>query len=106
MSHLRKKADLRQSQPVNCNTKKRQIEEDEVLYKNNPRLEGFQTLYESLPCIGFSLNSTGRILAVTQFGAAYLGYRVTDLTQKSIVPVIEQEDQAIFQSQLAGLQQQ
>ncbi len=106
MSHLRKKADLRQSQPVNCNTKKRQIEEDEVLYKNNPRLEGFQRLYENLPCIGFSLNSTGRILAVTQFGAAYLGYRVTDLTQKSIVSVIEQEDQAIFQSQLAGLQQQ
>jgi PAS domain S-box-containing protein len=106
MSHLRKKAGLRQSQPVNSNTKKRQIEEDEALYKKKSQLEGFRTLYESLPCICLALNSTGRILAVTQFGAAYLGYRVTELTQKSIASVFAPEEEAIFQAQLAGLQQQ
>jgi PAS domain S-box-containing protein len=105
MSHLRKKSNLRQSQPVNSNTKKRQIEEDQVLYKKS-QLEEFRALYESLPCICFALNSAGRILAVTQFGAASLGYRVTELTQKSIVSVFEPEAQALSQSQLAGLHQQ
>lgn len=106
MSHLRKKAGLRQSQPVNSNTNKRQIEEDETLYEEKSQLERFRVLYDNLPCMCFALNSTGRIIAVTQFGAAYLGYRVTELTHQSITSVFAPKEEAIFQSQLAGLQQQ
>ncbi len=52
-----------------------------------------QTLYESLPCIYFRIDSAGVILSVSQFGAAYLGYRVEELTNHSSFSLIHPEDQ-------------
>ena len=52
-----------------------------------------QTLYESLPCIYFRIDSAGVILSVSQFGAAYLGYQVEELTNHSSFSLIHPEDQ-------------
>lgn len=52
-----------------------------------------QTLYESLPCIYFRIDSAGVILSVSQFGAAYLGYRVEELINQSSFSLIHPEDQ-------------
>ena len=52
-----------------------------------------QTLYESLPCIYFRIDSAGVILSVSQFGAAYLGYGVEELINQSSFSLIHPEDQ-------------
>jgi PAS domain S-box-containing protein len=106
MSHFRKKAGIRQAHSVNSNLKQWQPEEDQALYKKSFELDQFRTLYETIPCIGFTLNQAGKILAVSQFGAAYMGYEVAELTQKSVASVFYLEDQAKCQAKLAGLQQQ
>jgi len=106
MSHFRKKAGIRQAQSVNSNLKQWQPEEDQALYKKSFELEKFRTLYETIPCIGFTLNQAGKILAVSQFAAAYLGYETAELTQKSVASVFFLEDQAKCQAKLTGLQQQ
>ncbi len=62
-------------------------------------------LYDSLPCICFTLNSTGFVLSVSQFGAACLGYETHELTQKSVASVFYLEDRVKCQFQLSKLQQ-
>src|SRR5919199_1462680 len=106
MSNLSKKTDIRQSHSVSSNSKEWQHDEDQDLYEKSYELEWFRRLYESMPCICFTLNSAGKIIAVSQFGADYLGYRVAELTQKSVVSVFYQEEQAKSQNHLISLQQQ
>jgi PAS domain S-box-containing protein len=92
--------------PINLKGEQWQPEEDQALHKSRAELETFQTLYESLPCICFTLNLAGKILYVSQFAADCLGYDTATLTQKSITSVFHPEDQAKCQSKLTALQQQ
>jgi PAS domain S-box-containing protein len=106
MSQLRKNTNIRTSQPINSKSKQLQPTKRKALRENRAELEWFRTLYESLPCICLALNSAGRVLSVSQFGAACLGYNATELTQKSFVSILRSEDQVQSQAQLAALQQQ
>jgi PAS domain S-box-containing protein len=106
MSHFRKKAHIRQSQPINPKRKQWQPEADNALYKNQFELEWYRVLYENIPCICFTVNSVGRILAVSQFAAACLGYNATELSQRAVTSIFHQEDQTKCQAKLANLQQQ
>jgi len=63
-------------------------------------------LFDSPPCIYFTLNSTGVILSVSQFAAASLGYEPLDLAQKSISEVFYGEDQPTCQARVTQAQQQ
>ena len=83
----------------------RQPEESQYIEKNSTELELMRKLYNSLPCICFTLNSAGVVLSVSQFGASYLGYETAELTQKSVASVFHLEDQACCQAKLTELQQ-
>ncbi len=56
----------------------------EALRRTQEELNWYRTLYDKNPAIFFTLDITGRILSVNQFGANCLGYAPCDLTQKSI----------------------
>ena len=99
------KADLRQPQSVKPGSEWWH-EESQFLQKNSPDLQWLQALYDSLPCICFTLNSPGVILATSQFGASYLGYETLELAQKSIAEIFYWEDRGTCRAKLIGLQQQ
>ena len=94
------------SQPINSKSKQLQPTKKKARCENRAELEWFRTLYESLPCICLALNSVGRVLSVSQFGAACLGYNAKELTEKSLVSILRPEDQARSQAELVALQQQ
>jgi PAS domain S-box-containing protein len=106
MSHFRKKAHIRQSQPIHPNRKQWQPEADNALYKNQFELEWSRTLYESIPCICLTVNSVGKVLAMSQFAATCLGYNAKELTQKPVTSIFHHEDHTQCQSKLISLQQQ
>lgn len=56
----------------------------ETLRRTQKELNWYRTLYDKTPGIFFTLDATGKILSVNQFGANCLGYAPCDLTQKSI----------------------
>lgn len=56
----------------------------EALRRTQEELNWYRTLYDKTPGIFFTLDTTGKILSVNQFGANCLGYAPCDLTQKSI----------------------
>ena len=103
---LQEKADFKQPQLVNSNPQQLQPEDSQFLDKNGDEIEWLRTLYDSLPCICFTLNSTGVVLSVSPFGATYLGYEAAELTQKSVGEVFYWEDRATCQAKLSDLQQQ
>ena len=97
---------MKQPQPINSGSEWGQLKRAQSLQKNNSELEGLRRLYDSMPCISFTLNSTGVVLAVSQFGVAYLGYDAPELTQKSVTSVFYWEDRDSCQAKLTDLQQQ
>jgi PAS domain S-box-containing protein len=100
-------ANLRHPQSIHSASKTYQPEEvQSIHYKNQTEAEWQRWLYDSLPCICFTLNSTGVILAVSQFAATYLGYETAELTQKLVDDIFYGENQASFQTKLTDLQQQ
>ncbi len=99
------KTDFRQLQQVHFKSERWQSEALQSLQKNRDELEWQRKLYDSLPCICFTLNSTGRILSVSQFGAASLGYDALELANKSVSEVFYWEDQSRCQAELTELQQ-
>lgn len=100
-------ANLRQPQLINSASETYQLEEvQSIHYKNQTEAEWQRWLYDSLPCICFTLNSTGVILAVSEFAATYLGYETAELTEKLVGDVFYGENQASFQAKLTDLQQQ
>ncbi|HEY9603337.1 MAG TPA: PAS domain S-box protein [Allocoleopsis sp.] len=105
MSHLRKKADLRPSMLMNSKGEQWQPRADQALPKSTAELETFQTLYETLPGICFTLNLAGKILLVSEVAAACLGYTPTELTQKFIASIFHPEDRDKCQAKLTALQQ-
>ncbi|MBE9007445.1 PAS domain-containing sensor histidine kinase [Fortiea sp. LEGE XX443] len=64
----------------------------EVLRRTQAELQWYRNLYENLPGIYFSLNATGIILSVNQFGANYLGYTPEQLITTSVFNLFEPSD--------------
>ncbi len=56
----------------------------DALRRTQEELDWYRTLYDQTPGIYFTLDTTGIVLSVNQFGASSLGYAPRDLTQKSI----------------------
>ncbi|MEK9140910.1 MAG: PAS domain S-box protein, partial [Nitrospirota bacterium] len=56
--------------------------------------ERYRTLYDETPSMYFTVDGTGLIKSVNQYGAQYLGYRVEDLAGKSVASLFFEEDRA------------
>ncbi|UVT15924.1 MAG: PAS domain S-box protein [Nitrospira sp.] len=54
--------------------------------------ERYRTLYDETPSMYFTVDGTGMIRSVNQYGAQYLGYGVEDLVGKSVTTVFFKED--------------
>jgi PAS domain S-box-containing protein len=106
MSPIKKETKISQSQPINSISKPWKPKQNQNLHDHRSELEQFRMLYESLPCICFALNSAGNVLSMSQFGAACLGYDAAELTQKSVISVFDEQEQASYQAKVAQLQQQ
>lgn len=100
------KAGLRKPQLNHSTREQWQPKAFHSLHERRDEFESLLTLFDNLPCIGFILNSTGVILSVSQFGAAYLGYDPFELAKKLVSKVFHIEDRAGCQSKLSDLQQQ
>jgi PAS domain S-box-containing protein len=64
----------------------------ETLHSTQEELKLYRRLYENIPSVYLSLDTTGIILSVNQFGANSLGYKVEELVNKSILNLFEQSD--------------
>jgi PAS domain S-box-containing protein len=64
----------------------------ETLHCIQEELNLYRRLYENIPSVYFSLDKTGIILSVNQFGANCLGYTVEELLDKSVFNLFEQSD--------------
>ncbi|HEY9829480.1 MAG TPA: GAF domain-containing protein [Stenomitos sp.] len=98
-------SDLKPIQLTDYEQKSNQTEDFQTLHPKKVDLEGILTLYDSLPCIGFALNSAKIMLSVSQFAADCLGYQVMELAQQSISEVFYEQDDALCQDQLTAVQQ-
>ncbi|MEQ9550854.1 MAG: GAF domain-containing protein [Coleofasciculus sp. G3-WIS-01] len=98
-----KKFDLKKSQWMNSARKKYQPEKLSWTGNSPEQIKWMRILYETLPCIYFTLNFDGVILDVSQFGAAYLGYDFWELVQKPIHRLFEQDSQCQYQTLLTNL---
>ncbi|CUS33719.1 PAS domain S-box protein [Candidatus Nitrospira nitrificans] len=56
--------------------------------------ERYRTLYDETPSMYFTVDGTGILRSVNQYGAQYLGYRVEDLVEKSVASIFFEEDRA------------
>ncbi|WP_414545012.1 ATP-binding protein [Nostoc sp. CCY0012] len=65
----------------------------ETLRRTQAELQWYRQLYEQTPAVYFSLDATGIILSVNQFGATCLGYTPEQLTHKSVFDLFEESDQ-------------
>ncbi|WP_193193755.1 PAS domain-containing sensor histidine kinase [Nostoc sp. MG11] len=65
----------------------------ETLRNTQEELQWYRRLYENIPSIYFSLDTTGIILSVNHFGANCLGYTSEQLLNKSIFNFFDQSDQ-------------
>ncbi|HBE20232.1 MAG TPA: hypothetical protein DEG17_09220 [Cyanobacteria bacterium UBA11149] len=106
MSYLRKKVALKKTHRFISKLNHYQVKESSIEEKKTAELESLRILYESIPCIYFTLNAKGMILSVSDFGADYLGYDSAELSQKSIIEVFYGEDRGICQEQLIQLPQE
>ncbi|MBW4572559.1 MAG: PAS domain-containing sensor histidine kinase [Tolypothrix carrinoi HA7290-LM1] len=64
----------------------------ETLRDTQEELQWYRSLYENTPSVYFTLDATGKILSVNQFGADSLGYRREQLIQTSIFNLFEESD--------------
>lgn len=65
----------------------------QTLRRTQEQLWFYRSMYESIPSICFTLDTSGSILFVTQFGAEYLGYAPEELVQKPIFHLFAPTDQ-------------
>jgi PAS domain S-box-containing protein len=63
----------------------------------------YRRLYENMPSVYFTLDRTGIILSVNQFGAKRLGYRCEELIQKPIFSLFESSDHERLSEALMSL---
>ncbi|OUL30000.1 PAS domain-containing sensor histidine kinase [Nostoc sp. 106C] len=64
----------------------------ETLHRTQEELKFYRRLYENIPSVYFSLDTTGIILSVNQCGASCLGYTVEELIDKSVFNLFEQSE--------------
>jgi len=100
-----KRFDLKKSQWMNIAKKNYQPGKLSWTGNSPDQLKWMRILYETLPCIYFTLNFDGVILDVSQFGAAYLGYDFWELVQKPIHRLFDPESQCRYQAILTHLSQ-
>lgn len=98
-------SDLKPIQLTDYEQESHQTEDFQSLHPKKVDLEGIFTLYESLPCICFALNSAKMMLSVSQFAADWLGYQVLELAQQSISEVLYEQDDVLCQAQLTAVLQ-
>jgi PAS domain S-box-containing protein len=75
------------------------------MHKIGEDLERFLTPSKSLPSLYFTLDSTGRVLAVNPVGVQHLGYAVEDLLEQSIFSLFHLEDRARLQTEFIAFVQ-
>lgn len=63
--------------------------------------ERYRTLYHGTPSMYFSVDRSGMVLSVNDFGAAQLGYRPGDLIGRSVFDIFLQEDRSTVTAQFA-----
>ena len=64
----------------------------EILRRTQAELQHYRNLYENTPAIYLSLNPTGIILSINQFGANCLGYKPEQLTKTSVFNLFTSSD--------------
>ncbi|HEY9606256.1 MAG TPA: GAF domain-containing protein, partial [Allocoleopsis sp.] len=75
------------------------------MHKLGEDVERFLTPTESLPSLNFTLDATGRVLAVNPVGLQHLGYGVEDAIAQPIFSLFHPEDRARLQRELRALVQ-
>ncbi len=75
----------------------------ETLRRTQEELLWYRTMYENIPLLYFSLDTTGTILSVNQFGAGYLGYTPEELVLKPIFHLFALKDRQRLANALMGL---
>lgn len=66
---------------------------EQTLTRTQEELQWYRALYDSMPSVSFSLDATGIILSVNQFGASRLGYTSEQLIHQPIFNLFDQSDQ-------------
>jgi PAS domain S-box-containing protein len=62
--------------------------------------ERYRTLYDETPSTYFTVDETGIIRSINQYGAQYLGYRVEDLVGKSVTAIIHEGDRERIRAEM------
>ncbi len=75
---------------------------ERTAHQEEEELKWYKTIYESVPCICFILDSAGKIESVNQFGAQQLGYTTCELIKKPIFNILEKEEREKLQRALTG----
>ena len=65
----------------------------ETLRRTQEELQWYRRLYDNTPAVYFSLDVTGMILSLNQFGANLLGYTSEQLIQQPVFNLFDQSDQ-------------
>lgn len=60
----------------------------------------YRTLYDETPSMYFTVDQSGVIKSVNQYGAQYLGYRVEDLVGKSVTDLFIEEDRERIRAEM------
>ena len=60
----------------------------------------YRFLYEHVPVMNFTIDSSGKIISVNRFGANELGYTVEELAGKSVLDIFYEEDKPIVLKQV------
>jgi PAS domain S-box-containing protein len=75
----------------------------EMLRRTQEELQWYRQLYNHAPSIHFSLDATGIILSVNQFGASCLGYTPEQLIQTSVFNLFDSSEKHRLSKVLIGL---
>ncbi|MDP2335540.1 MAG: PocR ligand-binding domain-containing protein [Bacteroidota bacterium] len=78
-------------------TEKKRVEAEEALIASEER---YRELYEHVPVMNFTIDPTGKIISLNQFGAFELGYTVEGLVGKSVLDIFYEEDKPIVLKQV------
>lgn len=76
------------------------IERGRAEYALRESEERYRVLYEDNPSMYFTLRPDGRVLSVNKYGAASLGYEVSELVGKPVSTVLHADDVELANAQL------
>lgn len=76
--------------------------EDQKLIQENLRKseKKYKSLYEHIPVMYFTVNSSGRILSANPYATEELGYSIEELTNNEIITLFFEEDKSLIVKQL------